>query len=344
MLRIRESLNRVLAATAITLLLAAGCQANATDPSASTRGVTETASPTLAPTPAWTEVAVPTIAPQDFARLVAGRVRYGLAVDARTIQRLRADPTIREAYGALVSAEEQALLDQQLTDQPAVLEGVEAYGRRHPLEYAGVHLDLDGTVVARFTARLAIHEGAIRAAVSPRAKLTVSGARWTLAELEGFRRLIETHDAWFETVDADSIGPGADIVENRLYVLIATTNEVAPQAIIDHFDAHDWMTVRISGPRPWYGPLGSAEVTVTDASGGPAVGYLCAPRSLDKAAATDSNAQTDVHGVCRLDFLPTVRYTIRIQHYGGSGWTLVDEVRITVKADTTTRVGVQLGP
>ncbi len=333
-------------ATAVTLVLVlvAGCQANATDPAASTGGVTETASPDLPPTPAPTVVALPTIAPQDFARLVAGRVRYGLAVDAQTIQRLRADSTIREAYGALVSAEEQALLDQRLTDQPAVLEGVEAYGGRNPLEYAGVHLDLDGTVVARFTARLAIHEAAIRAAVSPRAKLTVRGARWTLAELEGFRRLIETQDAWFETVDADSIGPGADILNNRLYVYIQTSNEAAPQAIIDHFDARDWMYVRIGGPRPWYGPLGSAEITVTHASGGPAVGYLCAPRSLDKAAAADSNAQTDVHGVCRLDFLPTVRYTIRISHYGGSGWTLVDEVGITVKADTTTRAEVQLGP
>ena len=77
--------------------------------------------------------------------------------------------------------------------------------------------------------------------------------------------------------------------------------------------------------------------------GGRAGDPAIARRSDHKAAAADSNAQTDVYGVCRLDFLPTVRYTIRISHYGGSGWTLVDEVRITVKADTTTRAKVQLG-
>jgi hypothetical protein len=280
----------------------------------------EAASTTRATVAATQEAELPVISKQEMDEAIAVRTSFGLNADQTWIRRVAADPAARpgiEEFGI-------PLMPFELTDLMSrrwdgdLLAKVTAYGRLFPDEFAGASINLKATgVIVAFTGRVDRHAAAHSNLVPAGAVVEVREARWSLKDLEGFIKQVESQRAWFDTLGVTfKVG---DFGENFVLVKYRGPKE-AGELIQNHFGDPPWLKAEWVGPPPWNGPRADLVIKVTDDNGQPIkklwVEFLPIDPMVDVGG--EEIFGTGANGICVLSNIPAVAYQVRLHEWIGN--------------------------
>lgn len=263
------------------------------------------------PSPRAVEVSEPTL-PPEIQNAIVLRQNIGLRADEAYVRALDASPDAqaRARLFALEFPVTAAEVGRLVSVQKAldVVEGaVTTYGPGTPDDWAGAWFDGPRqTVVAQFTANLDEHRAALQDLTYPDAPLEVRQVRWTLRELEERAAMVFGERQWLESVDAHLSGIGVDPSGNVVLADIDSPDPLIAQRIVDHFDAVDWMRVRVGDALPWTGGYGSLRVFVTTPDGKPATDVKCRVSSeTPSVPSQESPTIDDDDGSCTFELEAT---------------------------------------
>jgi hypothetical protein len=152
----------------------------------------------------------------DFEALVeestAFRREFGLRADEAWVRQVAADPSARWSYQVPLTAAEEANLNARAAAVEELGPVLQAYGARHPEEFAGLYVDQErgGVLVVLFTGHLQEHGQAIAQLVRPGAAIELREAPASEVDL----------NALMERVSGDEELPALGV-----FVLEASTDE-----------------------------------------------------------------------------------------------------------------------
>ena len=266
------------------------------------------------------EAELPVISKQEIDEAIAVRTSFGLNADQTWIRRVAADPAAKpgiEEFGI-------PLMPFELTDLMSrrwdgdLLAQVTAYGRLFPDEFAGAFINLKATgVIVAFTDRVDRHAAALSNLVPAGAVVEVRQARWSLKDLEGFIKQVESQRAWFDTLGVTfKVG---DNGENSVLVRYRGQKE-AGALIAKHFGDPPWLKTDWDGPLPWEGPQADLVITIKDANGRPVKDVWVELLSVDPRVEVRGDAVfgTGADGICVLKNIPAVAYQVKLHHWVGN--------------------------
>jgi hypothetical protein len=236
------------------------------------------------------------------------RTQLGLADDPAWVRAVLSDPNsvIRHVgVPILMSPEEAAAWDRRASNQEDLREALDEYGAAHVGEWGGWYIPVDSPgAVALVTDHLEEHRVAIEALTGPEVgPVQVRQVAWTYSELTEFRRRVWADEGWFDKRGVRLIHAEQDKATNRVSVKVRVPQpDVAAEtieAVLDHFDADDWMTISTQvDAKEWLG-VGTLVVTVVDQLGRPVPDMTCQIIPAVYGAAGDSTIMdSDELGRC----------------------------------------------
>jgi hypothetical protein len=215
---------------------------------------------------------------------VALRTQLGLVDDPIYVRGVLADPTsVTRNVGVpiLMSPDEAAAWDRQVSSQANLREALDQYGEAHVGEWGGWYIPVDRPgAVALVTDHLDEHRVVLEALTGPDVgPVEVRQVEWTYSELVGFRGRVWRDEKWFDKHGVRLIHAEEDKPSNRISVKVEVSHPDlaagAIEAVLDHFDATGWMTVSAQvDPYEWLG-VGTLVVNVVDQAGRPVAGMTC---------------------------------------------------------------------
>ena len=281
---------------------------------------------------------------------VALRLSYGLESDLEHVLRLAGDPAAvarGQPWGLPLAEYELAELERRAQTEPAVVGAANAFGERHPTDWAGVWIDqaAGGTVVAQFTARVAMHRAALLRLVNPMARIEVRQVRRTLAELDEIRDRIANDQAFFPSLGARYVGSGIDIASNVVRIDIETNVAGAEHLIRDHFKVGEALAVRIRpAPDVWTGPRGALVAIARTGDGFPVSDLQCMLIPDDPTAWGGDLRVTGDSDRCRFEGVGATGVDVVLQQHVAGGWVVVGRGRAVVLPDDVVEVTVAVSP
>lgn len=303
---------------AVLALLAGGC------------GTRLTIEPTIAPT-----VAIASLTVEELAEARRFRIEFGLRADDDWITAVEALPEANEEFGVRLTPQEAADIRQRPLLSDPVASTVDAYGREHQSEWAGLYIDQTrgGSVVALFTGGIEDHETALRAILHPAARLEVRAARWSLKDLQELAERVVAEERWFESIDAKWRGTGVDKSKNRVLIEISSANPEAPDLIEAHFQAEGMVDVVSDQTGALLLPPGVLIGRAVDSAGKPVRGLQCVPIPDVSGAFDDASTYgTDRTGTCKIP-VRAGWYTLEFGRIGAAGVRVVGTARANVPSE-----------
>lgn len=306
-----------------------------------------------APTGSSSSLAAPTPSlPGDIAAAIDVREQYGLRSDVDYVRQVATNPhATADVLGIPLLPAEVADLRARAADRSRLWSTVEAYGKQHPAEWAGMYLDEagGGDIITWFTQHVPGHEAALRRLTGPFARLRVEQATRTLADLQARVEQIEGEGAWFAAAGAPLSFAEVSEPENMVLAYVSSSDPNAPAAILAHFGGAGWLRVVSDGIGEWTGGTGTLRVIVVDETGAPVAPredeeWHCRIRPDVPSAWTGGPGVVGRDGVCAFSGpVGATGYEITIVRIDGTAEQVLGHGRGVVARDRTTDVTITMG-
>lgn len=289
-------------------------------------------------------------------------VAIGLSVTVAACSRAAVEPgaSPRSAAGVASSAkapqppgspkasDEEADVTARSENADAVLAAVREYASGHGDEYGGMYIDHEpgASLVTLWTGHLADHEQAIRARVSPGARVTFRGVRYSERYLRNLQDQVEADLEWMADIPARWQSVSDDVIHNTVLLTISSANPSAVALIEDHFGLGEALTVVSDGTGVALVPWGEISGRVRTSTGGlprPDAGYYLRWRSSDmrNCGVLDMGYGLAEDGTFALPCQAGV-WTIEVTVPSGDGWRPIGEGTVDVPANDSVKLNIRL--
>jgi hypothetical protein len=317
--------------------VAAGCDASVV-----------TSDPPVMPSQPAPPALVSTPSPDELADAIRFRTETGLRADEDWIRFVYRNPAWvaagERAHATPLTPVELADLEGRVANSAEVKSIVKRYARDHPDEWAGLYTDqlAQGLVVAQFTGHIDEHTAALRAQLSPEARLDVRQVRWSYLELKRLETGVKRDLDWLATVEIAFKGLGVYVDADRIVMQVSAPDPSVAEEIIEHYGTGERMRVEVQCCGPWKGGRGDLVVHAVHADGRPATHLYCNAIPDDPEAwhSGDVAHGTDDFGTCRLRNVGATHYVIELGRPTGNGIETVATVEVDVPAGGTGTVQV----
>jgi hypothetical protein len=270
---------------------------------------------------------------------VTFRERHGLRHDVSWVLEVAANPdAVADLPAPLLPAEVDEMAERIVAAIP-VVEMLERYGSLVPEDFAGAFLDGD-VAVARFSQRAGQHERALRSILEDR-RFEVRQVEFSFAELEAWRRQVESERAWFAELGLRLDHASVYERENAVRIFYYGPNlgqrgpvRAMEDRIREHFGQPERLTFMWLGAIPWDGPRGELKIRI-EGDQDDAVCWLAA-QSKDRQ---EANGAVPADGdTCTFFVVPVGRYDVWVEV---DGQVVARKSGVPIRQDETTEIVMQ---